>query len=171
LVENNEKIDFMYEVLKDRHDKEIARRQELDGKADRLIQCVTIVTGITIGLGTTFIRETLTLPQLYIPYFFGIGLLLFSITISLWSSRIIQWSEAPNIDSLLHQGGNENIDKSEMKSEAIMDLDEAITDNYFKNQKKAKAIEISWGFMLTGLITLVIFLFIFVQTPISAIKS
>lgn len=170
LVEEDNKLNFIYDVFKGRHDAEIDRRKELDEKADRIIQCVSIVTGITIGLGIISSDKTLALPQLHMSYFSGIALLIMSIVASLVASRVMAWREAPDIGLMMKWRTIKEMTEEKMKKKAILDLNNAIIKNSKNNGYKAFSILFSWGFMLAGLITLGIFLYLFVQTTVHIAK-
>lgn len=155
----------MYELLKGRHDEEIVRRKELDDKTSNLMAYVSIITGLTIALGTSSFRDALALPQFYVTYFFGIGLLLGSVITALIASRVMKWRVVPDIRMLMKEDANSTFTKTTLVNKRITELVQAIDINHDRNESKARGIMVSWCFLVAGLITLVIFLFILVITP------
>jgi hypothetical protein len=162
--DDDAKDEFVYDLLKGRHDAQIERRQELDSKASNLMGYVTIVTGLTITLGTLSLSNMLQLPQLYIPYFIGIGSLLTSVIMALIASRVMDWVVVPDITKLKEEHSDKRYEKITIISQRIGEMWKSVESNHDKNQYKAKWIMYSWCFLVAGLIILVIFLGILVAT-------
>ncbi len=161
---------FLYELLKGNYDNQTERRRDLDGKASSLMGYVSIITGITIALGTKSFHDALTMPQFYITYFGGIASLLISVITALIASRIMVWSMVPNIANLYGESLN-GLSKLAMTNRRISELWKAVIINHKNNEDKGQWIMVSWIFLVAGLILLATFLSIYAITPIPQTQS
>jgi hypothetical protein len=162
------KTNLFYEIVKEYYNGEIERRKEIDGKASSLINYVSIVTAITISLGTYSLHDVFTHIQLAITYFAGITSLLGSVVMALVASRVMKWKNSPSLESMLDIYRNSNSKDDEMmKKVATSELQSATKLNHKNNQSKAKYLKASGWLMIAGLSILAFFLFLLYSVPIS----
>ncbi|MGE5633603.1 MAG: hypothetical protein ACM3VV_00070 [Deltaproteobacteria bacterium] len=153
------KVELIFEILKRRYDNAIERRHFLDDKASNLIGYVTIITGIIIiiGLGTFVILEKITNEVIYVLYFSGIGSIILSLIFSLFVIRTKKFKADSNIENLkgYFQDNRWIYEQIIIRHIDIMFDSIPILDN--ENTKKTNLIQLSWTFLVGGIILLIVF--------------
>jgi hypothetical protein len=162
--EDTRKDELIFELGKRRYDHELQRTKDLDDKAAGLIGYVTIVTGLLVGLGTFGILEKLSKPEYYIPYFGGIGLLLFSIISSLMSIRLTKWDVVPKFEDLQSVINNQDYKYRTIMRRIFLAMSDAVNNNRKNNNEKVKWTKISWFCLIGGLVLVLVYVIIFTTT-------
>lgn len=160
--------EIAFELIKRNYDAEMARVNDLDGKAGTQIGFISVVLSLLIGVGTFQLLEKLTLPQFFLPYLIGIGLLLLSFLSSLFAIKIRDWTWAPKTQTVFDGGF-----KSEngawfvmlMASKAMVI---AVEDMKKKNNDKASKISMSWQFLIGGLGAIIVYVLVVALSGIDA---
>ena len=160
-TKRNDKDELLLEFVKRRYDGEWQRTRDLDSKAGSLIGCVTIVTGVVIGLGTFSILEKLSEPLYYIPFFLGLASLLFSIIMSLIAIKIRSWYFSPAIEYLEKFSRDVTLDYKAVATQLLYFISQAVRENFGYNQFKGKFISVSWISLVVGIGALVVYAGIF----------
>jgi hypothetical protein len=151
--------ELIFELIKDRYDKELDKIANFDNKASSLVGFVSIVVGILLGGGTFKLSVIASYYYLAVPYFIGIGVLLVSIFFSLRAYRIRQWRIVPNVAVLLEKYTDRPYQNVLRTNGATMA--EAIKGFEKQNKDKADNINNSWKLLIAGLSIVFIFLMIF----------
>lgn len=143
----------------------------LDSKAASLIGFVSVVVGLIVG-GSSF-KFSIIASQWYIsiPYFFGVGSLLFSIFMGLKAFKDRNWRVAPDVVDLLLTKTFPNIPYSEVLQQSGAAMVIAIQEAMRKNRQRADDINRSWLALITGLVAVFAFLLIFVISGAAVIND
>ena len=156
------KDEVIYELVKRLYDEKLATKRVLDDKGSNLIGYITIVTGLLVGLGTFNVSDKLSLPQYYIPYFIGIGLLLGTIVFSMLSVRVKNYSYAPIVPDLRRVLNDDRWHYRTIVRQFVVVATKCIEQNDNRNNRKALWITISWWFLIGGLVFITIYVSIVV---------
>ena len=158
---------MILEFIKRRYEAEIEKITNLDGKANNLIGFVAVVVGLIVGGGAFKISIISAHIELWSPFFGGITLLLLSIFFGLFSSRIRNWAEAPDFNTLFTVLTNpDQYDPAEYNYQNLLKANAqamiyATTYNVSRNKQKISHLDKSWRFLIFGLVLVGIFLAIF----------
>jgi hypothetical protein len=161
---------MIVEFIKRRYDAEIEKITNLDGKANNLIGFVAVVVGLIVGGGAFKISIIAAHIELWSPFFGGIALLLLSIFFALFLSRIRNWAEAPDFNTLFTVlTSPDQYDptlynyQNVLKANAQAMID-ATTNNVSTNKQKISHLDKSWWLLIFGLVLVGIFLGIFASS-------
>jgi hypothetical protein len=155
--EDTKKDEIIFELVKKSYDEIFDTKKVLDDKGGNLIGYTTIVTGLLVGLGAFNISDKLSLPQYYLPYFVGIGLLLGTIVFSMLSVRVKGYSSVPTTSDLRKALEDDRWKYRTVIRQYNVAAMEAIETNYIMNQRKALWIRFSWSCLVGGLIAITIY--------------
>jgi hypothetical protein len=162
------KGEIAFDLIKRRYDSEVARINDLDGKAGTQIGFISVVLSIVIGAGTFQLLDKLAAPQLFFPYFIGIGLLITSFLYSLKAFKVREWVWAPKTDITFQEGFNPPYSAFSIMRKSSEAMHIAIVDMEEKNNQKAKKIGKSWYYLLGGLAFIIIYVMIVVLSGLEA---
>ena len=163
----DKKKELLVDLARSRYDGEWQRTRDLDGKAGNLIQFVSIVTGLLVGLGTFSVLEKLSLPQYAVPFFIGVGYLLTSIIMSLVALLTMKWQFSPGVDKLEMWNKNKDTDAYRIVAkDVVSSLIQAVCINFQNNERKAALVGMSWFFLIFGIGAFVIYIAVFAGTTI-----
>lgn len=163
--------DLIFELIKRRYDSEMDKIASLDNKSASLIGFVSVVVGLIVGGGS--FKFSIIASELYlsVPYFFSVGSLLFSIFMGLRAFRNRNWLVAPNVVELLINKTQPNVSYSQVLQETGNVMVDAIIDATDKNRARADNINRSWIALIAGLLSVFIFLMIFVLSGAAVIND
>ena len=147
--------DLILDLIKRRYDSELQRINDLDSKANNMTGYVSIVISLLIGTGTFGVFGKLSISIYYIPYIIGIILLAVSFLFSLSAIAIRNYNFVPNPQFLID---NYLTRKSRFVTRKVMaTMSSAISEIGEQNEDKALKITFGWGFLIAGLIAIMIF--------------
>ncbi len=155
--EDTKKDEIIFELVKKLYDEIYETKRVLDDKGSNLIGYITIVTGLLVGLGTFNISDKLSLPQYYLPYFVGVGLLLGTIVFSMLSVKVKGYSSVPIVPDLRKVLEDDNWKHRTIMRQYIIAAMKAIETNDIRNKRKAFWISISWWCLIGGLVLITIY--------------
>jgi cytochrome c biogenesis protein CcdA len=150
--------DLIFDLIKRRYDGEIERINNLDNKAGNLIGLTGVIAGFLLGASTLTASTLSRNAILSIIYFIGIGILLVSIGLALWSVRVRKWAAVPDVATLLEK--YTNLSYSEVLQSNAGEMKKAVEKAEIQNEQKAKLIGLSWYLLISGLTLVFIFLLI-----------
>jgi hypothetical protein len=160
--DDQKRYELILDLVKRRYDSELARTKDLDSKAGSLIGFVSVVVGLLVGLGTIDLLSKLVKLEYSIPYFLGIGILLLSIVISLFSIKVRKWPFVPSVVPLTNKYFSipyklaiKRIAKTMAWAVTVMEL---------KNNGKARLINWSWYLLILGLSFVLLFVIVTTAT-------
>ena len=159
--DDKDKHELILNLIERRYDYELQRTTDFDSKASGLIGYVTIVTGLLVGLGTFDILDKLSKVEFFVPYFSGIGLLLFSIVSSLMAIRIKKYTVVAEFGPLREVLGDPAFEYRSVIRRVFISFGNAIANNSVQNDDKARWIQRSWFSLIMGLILVLTYVMIF----------
>lgn len=121
-----------------------------------MVGFVSILTGLLLGSGSILLGGEINKIHLDLKdfdsvlYFFGIGLLLISIGLSLFALRVRKWIVVPNVTTLIEH--YTDLSYNEVLRRNAGEMAKSVTDTEKQNNTKAKLIELSWMFLISGLV-------------------
>lgn len=154
------KGEIAFDLIKRRYDSELSRISDLDGKAGTQIGFISVVLSLIIGVGTFDFLDKLTEPKFFLPYFIGIGLLLFSFVFSLFAVKVREWNWAPNTSKLFEEGFSRPFHAWNIMLRTSKAMNDAVIDMETKNNTKAKNIARSWYFLIGGLAIIILYVIV-----------
>jgi hypothetical protein len=147
--------DLLLDLVKRRYDSEVQRINDLDSKANNMTGYVSIVISLLIGTGTFGVLGKLSIFVYYIPYFIGIILLAVSFLFSLSAIAIRKYPFVPKPETLIEVYLTK---KSRVVTRKVLaTMAAAVTNIREQNEDKALKITFSWGFLIAGLVAILIF--------------
>jgi len=153
--DDTKRDDLIFDLIKRRYDSEVQRINDLDGKAHNMTGYVSIVISLLIGTGTLGVFGKLSVSMYYIPYFVGIILLVVSFLFSLSAIAIRTYNFVPKPQFLID---NYLARKSRFVTRKVMStMSSAVSEIAEKNEDKALKITLCWGFLIAGLVAIMVF--------------
>jgi hypothetical protein len=160
-AEKQQKRDeLIFELIKRRYDSESQRTDSLDSKAGSMIGFVSIVASLLLGAATFELLSSSSNIIVLFPYLVGIALLIGSIILALYSFMIRDWVIVPNVETLLAEYTDLPYDEVLQKNAG--EMAKAVVDTMHKNDKKAVFIQMSWYLLIAGLVSIFVYLPVFV---------
>jgi hypothetical protein len=151
----------LYEFAEKRYNFEMQRAKDLDGKAGNIIGYVSIITALTLGLGTIEIIEKVTRVELFYLFFGGVLALVVSIISSLFVVKVRRFQIRPNYENLEFFFNQLQPDYLTLLRNNASDLIKAFKENFKVNESKAFRLLLSWIFLIIGIALLLLFTTIF----------
>lgn len=152
-----EKEETLLELVKRRYDEEWQRIKDLDSKAGNLIGFSSIITGLTIGVGTLGLCGMLLTSEEIFFYFLGVSSLLGSVLLTIIATRVMRWDSAPESDWIKNVLNNTGLDYEWVLAQNIIRMGKVVKDLEKKCDSKAKIIQCSSIALFIGLISLSIY--------------
>jgi hypothetical protein len=153
----NEKEAVLLDLVKSRYEAEWQRIKDLDNKAGNLIGFTSIITGLTIGVGTFGLCGKLTTNSEIIFYFLGVASLLGAVLITLIATRVTRWEYGPTIEWVEDVLMNAGFDYELVLTQNIIRMGETVKK--LETRCDSKAILIRWSTvaLFIGLLSLSIY--------------
>lgn len=158
-MKDADRDNLIFELIKRRYDSEIARTNNLDGKANNLIGFTTIVVGLLLGAGSFNISTLASANNLLVFYFVGIGALLLTVGLSLTAHKVRSWIVVPNVQTLI--GKYATKEYSEVLQRNAGEMAKAVVYSEINNNNKARLIGWSWYSLISGLSVMFIFMLVY----------
>jgi hypothetical protein len=152
-----DKEETLLELVKRRYDAEWQRIKDLDNKAGNLIGFSSIITGLTVGVGTFGLCGKLLEPAELFFYFLGVSSLLASVFITLIATRVSEWETAPLTDWIENVLINTGFDYEFVLSQNIIRMGRVVKKLETRCNSKAKIIQLSSIALCIGLVSLSIY--------------
>ena len=162
-IHSNEILDqkrdeLIFELIKKRFDYEFTRTNNLDGKAHNSVGYVGAIVALLIGIGSLLTGaqafKVSTQLSSSTMYFVGIAILLISIGFALGALKVRKWAMAPDVNVLIKK--YTTLSYSEVLKRNAGELAKVVNDTKTLNDNKAKLIDISWYFLISGLLVVLI---------------
>ena len=160
------KYELIFNMIKDRYKHELERINHLDNKAGNSIGYISVILSLLIGVGTFDIIEKISKSNYYFIYFIGLILLIVSFLFSFHALKIRKLKVFPAVARLYMEYTKNNYSYSNVIAKSLTPIAKAIEEIAEKNEIKANNIIISFYFLIAGLITLAIYISIFVINEI-----
>ncbi|MGC2428715.1 MAG: hypothetical protein WA421_16900, partial [Nitrososphaeraceae archaeon] len=142
--------ELIFNLIKQRYDSEQERIKDLDTKANNLIGFTSIVISLLLGTGTfQLLKLLLNNPNIALPYFIGVGILLGSIIFALGGVKIRKYPVVPDAYTLLSKYTDRSY-KEVLKRNAGQ-MTNAVEKAKRYSDRKAQFIQFSWFFVIMGL--------------------
>jgi hypothetical protein len=156
--DDTKRDDLILNLTMKRYDTELQRISDLDSKANNMTGYVSIVISLLVGTGTFGVLGKLSISTYYVPYFIGLVLLAVSFLFALSAIAIRKYEFVPKPETLIDEYLTE---KSRVVTRKVLaTIVAAVTEIREKNEDKALKIRFSWGFLIAGLIGIIMFTFI-----------
>jgi hypothetical protein len=152
--------ELIFELIKRRFDYEFTRTNNLDGKAHNSVGYVGAIVALLLGTGSLLTgAEAFKYPIQHssptlIIYFVGIATLLISIGLALGALKVRKWAMAPDVEVLIKK--YTVLPYSEVLKRNAGEMAKVVNDTKTLNHYKAKLIDISWYFLISGLLIVLI---------------
>jgi hypothetical protein len=149
---------LLLDLVKSRYDDEVQRIRDLDSKANNMTGYVSIVISLFIGAGTFGVLGGLPSFTYYIiPYLIGLLLLTVSFLFALSAIAIRRYKFVPRPETLIRNYLNKS--PRIITLTMLANLSDAVTQISEMNEVKALKIIFSWAFLLAGIGSIIIFVF------------
>lgn len=157
-VRNN----LLLDLVKRRYDSEVQRIRDLDSKANNMTGYVSIAISLLIGTGTFGVVGKISNSTYYIPYVIGLILLTVSFLFALSAIAIRKYRFVPRPETLIKKYLKES--PRVITLSMLASMSDAVTRIIKKNEDKALKITLSWAFLLAGIGSMMIFVFVLLLT-------
>ena len=151
---NQERDKLLFDLIKGRLEQEWTRVNDLDTKASNLVGFVSIASGLLLGIGT-FARISQFGVSLALIFLSGAGLLISSIFFGMMAMRIRKWQLVPDSSALIR--GYKDQTTTIVLRRTGGEMAKVTKEIANQNNKKARLIEYSWYSLITGLVTVFVF--------------
>ncbi len=155
-------LQLIYDLIIERFRFEWQRIINLDSKASGIIGFVGILISLQAGLGGFLLKAVPITSKFYSTLCFlflsGIILLICSILCALIAYFVKAWEIAPEPKRLIEEYAQKNRSRIDILAMVSQDLSEAVTHNRANNDKKAKWIKFGLGFLILGIVFVILFI-------------
>jgi hypothetical protein len=152
---------LIYDIIRERFRLEWQRIINLDSKASGIIGFVGIIISLQAGLGGFLLNAVPRDSNFYCPlcalFLSGIILLMCSILCGLKAYYVKAWKIVPETKRFIEECAKKDRSRIDILRMVSQDLSEAVTYNSANNDIKAKCIKIGLGFLIFGIVFVILF--------------
>jgi hypothetical protein len=159
------RIKLVYEIIKEAYKSRLENRDKLDEKASKIIVFSGIIVSLYSGFGSIILREMPKDQGILTKYNFlllllalGLILLICSVYFGLRAFKLETWKSVPDERHFLDEYAKKDKSKQEILGCLSTMIVEAVENNDNKIKNKVSQINVSFNFLLAGIVICVVFL-------------
>jgi hypothetical protein len=147
---------LIFDLVKGRLDSEVQRTEGLDSKATNVLVSISIVISLLLAAAIFQLSIIRCASVIASIYFVGIAILIAALGLSLLSFKVRRWLIVPDVNALIENYSSAPTEEILKRTTGTMK--NAVIDMEMKNDQKAKLIDLSWYYVIAGLIFISVFI-------------